>query len=220
MTRLDEIEPQGTRLLSNVSPRNIMWTEILKFVGGSTILLTAVVWVIKALAKQLLSKDIERYRSELKLESITHQVRFTKLHEQRAEIIKNLYSKIVELDHAATGLNIMVERGSAWDALKKQADDFFDKICDLRRFISFNGIYFSDELVKNICELNFNLCPEVLGIYRDYTENDKGCFLAKLKEKLPGMKEYNSEIKCFHCLHQPFWQQSSCQALQPYPHSV
>jgi hypothetical protein len=172
-----------------------MWEEILKFLGGSTILLAAVAWVIKTLSKQLLSKDIERFKSELKLETITHQVRFTKLHEQQAEIIRSLYSKIVELDHAAMGLNIMVERGSEWGALKKQADDFFDKICDLRRFISFNGIYFSDELVKKICELNFNLCPEVLGIYRDYTEEDKECFLAKLKENLPGLKEYNSEIK-------------------------
>ena len=96
-----------------------MWTEVLKFVGGIAVLLAVVAWLIRSLIRHLLSKDIERYKFDLKreadkelalikaalnIEALTYQIRFSKLHDRRADIIERLYKKIVALETAAACL--------------------------------------------------------------------------------------------------------------------
>src|SRR3954447_23764278 len=45
------------------------WTEILKFLGGSTVLLAAVGFVIKSIATHFLNRDLESLKDEIKSES-------------------------------------------------------------------------------------------------------------------------------------------------------
>jgi hypothetical protein len=90
----------------------INWTELLKNVGGGAALLGIVAWLIKTLTKQWLDRDaegfksrlqattsaeIERLRNSLQMVALEHQVRFTKLHEKRAEVIADLYGRMVNL---------------------------------------------------------------------------------------------------------------------------
>jgi len=88
-----------------------MWKEFATALGASTVLLGAVAWLIRSLLKQLLSKDIEIHKTQLKTESdrnletfratlqqraTEHQILFSRLHDKRANIVAELYSKMVE----------------------------------------------------------------------------------------------------------------------------
>lgn len=44
----------------------MMWIELLKFVGGGAVLLTVVAWLVRSLILHLLTKDIEKYKLDLK----------------------------------------------------------------------------------------------------------------------------------------------------------
>jgi hypothetical protein len=91
------------------------WQAILLALGGNAALLFALAWLARSFGSQLLAKDIEKFKSslaaasteaterlkhELQLVAHEHQVRFSKLHERRAEVIASLYALLVEAQWA------------------------------------------------------------------------------------------------------------------------
>jgi hypothetical protein len=88
-----------------------MWPELLLAFGGNATLLVVLGLLFKSLLSQMLTKDLEKYKTELKADSdvaieqlksrlqitaLEHQVRFSKLHEKRAEVLAELHEQIVE----------------------------------------------------------------------------------------------------------------------------
>ncbi len=88
-----------------------VWQTLLLAIGGNAALLMALAWLVRALGSQLLAKDLEKFKAdltistnttserlkhELQLHAHEHQIRFSKLHERRAEVITNLYAELVE----------------------------------------------------------------------------------------------------------------------------
>jgi hypothetical protein len=86
------------------------WQEFLQTLGGQAVLLAAVGYLIKTLVSSRLEKDAEAFKADLKrnadieierlknalqMTAIEHQVRFSKLHEQRVEIIGKL-SRLIQ----------------------------------------------------------------------------------------------------------------------------
>jgi hypothetical protein len=89
---------------------NINWQELLTTVGGGTGILFAAAWLIKAVFTSKLARDTEAFKARLKADAeaeieklryslqriaVEHQVRFSKLHERRAEVIADLYKSLV-----------------------------------------------------------------------------------------------------------------------------
>jgi len=89
----------------------IDWQEIIKTLGGYTLFLGAAAWLIKQLVSNRFVRDaekfkitvqtnadteIERLKNSLQMAALEHQVRFSKLHERRAEIIAELYTRLVD----------------------------------------------------------------------------------------------------------------------------
>lgn len=87
------------------------WQTILLALGGNVALLAVLGWLSQSFVSQLLAKDIEGFKATLRSESesasqrlrhdlekatIEHQVRFSKLHEKRAEVIAELYGFLVQ----------------------------------------------------------------------------------------------------------------------------
>src|SRR3954462_9455759 len=79
--------------------------------GGNIALLAALAWLGRSLFEHWLSKSVEAFKARLEAESnsaaerlrhelgmvaLEHQVRFSKLHERRAEVIAQAYTKLVE----------------------------------------------------------------------------------------------------------------------------
>jgi hypothetical protein len=98
----------------------MLWEDILRTLGGMAILVSALAWLSRSLLTSLLSKDIERFKSDLQvssqksveafksslqLEAQRHAVEYSALHSKRAELIAELYSQIVGLNRGIMGLS-------------------------------------------------------------------------------------------------------------------
>ena len=73
-----------------------MWENL----GIFGLIVAAITFLLREAFKQLLSRDIERFKASLEQAAFEHQVRFSHLHERRAEVIAELYAKLRELYEA------------------------------------------------------------------------------------------------------------------------
>ena len=145
-----------------------MWVEVIKFVGGSAVLLAIAGWLIRTIIQHSLTKDIEQYKFEIRrqgeieleklkaalnIEAVTHEITFSKLHNRRAEIIDELFKKLVAFDNSASTLMVEFDMDDPKE-LKEKADKFIDIYYDFHEYAEQNEIYFSEELCKLIAGLH------------------------------------------------------------------
>lgn len=136
-----------------------MWLDILrllKALGGQALFLGFVALVAKSIASRVLNRDIETFKAKLKADAdihvehlksaleITareHDVRFSRLHAKRAEVIDELYKSLVEAVVPAWTFVL----GNPRDSTQYQAAQ--DKALHLYKFIELNRLY----LPENVC---------------------------------------------------------------------
>jgi hypothetical protein len=94
---------------------SINWQEVVTTVGstavGGMVLVSAAAWLIRTALTEKLARDAEAFRARLKADADTeieqlksslektafeHQVRYSKLHEKRAEVIAELHKRLVD----------------------------------------------------------------------------------------------------------------------------
>ncbi|MFQ5353733.1 MAG: hypothetical protein ACE5DR_02195, partial [Thermodesulfobacteriota bacterium] len=71
------------------------WLALLKFLSGAGIVSAALAYIAKRIIDTFLASRIENYKSNLEKIAIEHEIRFQQLHTERAQVIKELYEKIV-----------------------------------------------------------------------------------------------------------------------------
>ena len=86
-----------------------MTEEIIKFLGGTTLFLAVVGWLIRSLIYHRLSKDIENFKTELQHQSKINIQQVAILHTKRAEVIAELYRLLVEFVGAAESYTSLLE---------------------------------------------------------------------------------------------------------------
>lgn len=116
--------------------------------------------------KHDLSLEAEKHRSQLAIEAKHNEIKFLKLHEERAEILKALYHKVVSLHLASetlyrflTGVKEYNEQ-EAVDAILTIRDGYWD----LREFTYYNAIFFEKELYSQIHVLVDSLALSNLAV--------------------------------------------------------
>jgi len=172
----------------------INWQDVIVTVfttiGGGVVLLGAAAYLIRAALTQRLLLDAEAFKGQLKasadaeierlkvslqMSALEHEVRFSKLHEKRAEVIAELYRRLVELSMLAhqyaieergvlsgdggffgtTTFKPMGEPDSPDDLLRAEkaiahsrevAEQANQKSGELSRFLAFNKIYLPAEI--------------------------------------------------------------------------
>ncbi|WP_179153004.1 hypothetical protein [Chromohalobacter israelensis] len=90
--------------------------EIIKLLGGATVLIGAAGWLATKFIENRLNREIEAYKARLKAESDTEienlksrlqvaakerEIAVSWLHQKRATAIESLYSSLADLQHAA-----------------------------------------------------------------------------------------------------------------------
>lgn len=140
----------------------VNWQEIITTlgatVGGGSILLAASAWLMKTVLTDKFARDAEAFKSRLKAEAdveierlksslqmtaIEHQVRFSKLHERRAELIAELYERLVDVfwngqRFVLTGAS-PVEQG-----LRDEYNKMMEQIRVFAIFVDTHRIYFPE----------------------------------------------------------------------------
>jgi hypothetical protein len=148
-------------------PHNLDWTSVVSVFGGSVAFFGATAWLIRSLIQHFLSRDLEKFRSELTTQHDLaleraksdlqrlfreHEIRFSHLHEKHAEIIEQLYQLTVETNDAAEACveAFRQKPNKRRFDLAKQA---IDKGDELAEFVIRNKIYFSKHLARELAEL-------------------------------------------------------------------
>jgi hypothetical protein len=88
----------------------MFWNDIIRTLGGMAILVAALAWIAKALLTTLLSKDLEQFKSSLKIEAQRRSIEFSNLHAKRAELIADLYSRMMLLHKGILSLTMEMGR--------------------------------------------------------------------------------------------------------------
>jgi len=182
------------------------WEEYLKILGSTALLLGALAWLIKSLFSHLLSKDVELYKDNLKklseLYLKEHEIRFSKLHERRAESIAKNYEQLQEaIDEQATALfrwNFDEEFPKS-DMLSKAREKIANYLVEYHK----DKIYFNNLLAEKIGGLidhvsKYLLDLETLKLRSDIPQEE----LIELKER--GLKLMNRSRQLFTDIEKEF----------------
>ncbi len=73
-----------------------LWQSLLVALGGNATLLLVLGFLGRSVMSTVLTKDIEKFKAALHQAGIEHQVRFSKLHERRAEVLAEVYKLLAE----------------------------------------------------------------------------------------------------------------------------
>jgi hypothetical protein len=119
--------------------------EIIKFLGGSTILIGAVAWVIKSLVAYVLSKNVETHKELMKAEI----ARGSRLQDERANVLREIYSNLVDLienTHSFVHPAEMLGEPSRDEKQKLVAES----LLKYKQYFERNKIFLSPDLCKRI----------------------------------------------------------------------
>ncbi len=141
-----------------------VWETIFLAIGGQIGLLAVIGWLSKSLVSQILEKDIEGFKALLKSESdsalqqlshnlekstIEHQVRFSKLHEKRAEVIAELYSLLVQAYWDISSFTSPVELAGEADKKEKYVTAM-NASADFYGYFEKHKIYLPEKLCSQV----------------------------------------------------------------------
>ena len=73
---------------------HMTWKDILLNALTTPMFLSVLAFVAKSAVEKWLARNLEKYKVELQSTAFEHQTRFTKLHEQRAAVITELYQRM------------------------------------------------------------------------------------------------------------------------------
>jgi len=126
--------------------------ELFKAWGVAGVIAAATVWLIKNIFDQILKKDIDKFKHDLEKESIEFKIRYEKLHYERAEVVKEVYKKIVRTYKKFHSLM----RPMQWaDELtgEEKIKQAIDEINSLVDYYEENRIFFEESIAEEIDNL-------------------------------------------------------------------
>lgn len=155
-----------------------------------------IAWTLKSIYKNVLDKDIEKYKYRLQQEQITS----SKLYDERAQVINNLYELLNDFDRKMHSLTCPLQL--ACDLPEKEKRKHASKAG--QKFVEYYSkkkIYFSKETAKLLDEINkefegawinLTIYPSI-EIDRDNINRDKWELWMKswkiISKKIPPLKE-------------------------------
>jgi uncharacterized membrane-anchored protein YhcB (DUF1043 family) len=136
------------------------WTDIIKFLISISGLSTIIIYIVKKLVDKSLDAGIEKYKGNLNLEleshkaelakvNTEHQFKYSKLYEQRADKIRELYTMLYELEQKLKFLTSLFQ-GSEWSTDKERDEAVRNQVLSLEEALELNRIYFNDGLCSKI----------------------------------------------------------------------
>lgn len=171
------------------------------FTIGSISIAGAIVFIAKYLISKIfdgffetyklsLAKEIENYKMDLQKQTYEHNVTFNKLHLERAEIIKTLYVKLVDMQDAICVLIREKLTSEEPNEIPEEIDSF---IREFLVFTNHNRIYFDSEICSNIEEIEaiiMIICKAVeSGAEKKEAESFREFLKTLVESEIPKFKE-------------------------------
>lgn len=153
-----------------------MWVEITKYLSLFSVSIAIMAWIIKQLIEKFLMAGLDTYKNKLdsqlkefeyKLRKIDfeHQVKFSDLYKERANVIKDVYGKLIEIE--------IKLKNAIRNPEGKIIEEIAEDIYSLSILFHKNEIFFSDETSKIFYHqmINYNELIVQLGIFESYGDN-------------------------------------------------
>ena len=122
-----------------------LWQSLLVAFGGNAALLLVLGVLGRSFMSTVLTKDIERFKADLHIVAMEHEVRFSKLHEKRAEVLAELYKLLVAATWETTTFSTPFQFGGEPDK-KTQYVNAINAIAGYFRFFDQHRIWLPAEL--------------------------------------------------------------------------
>jgi hypothetical protein len=143
--------------------------------------IAAIVWFIgKRIIDRWFKAREQAYEQELKIASQRDNIRFSKLHEDRAQVIKELYTKLVDFRNSGS-MHMIVPKDAGFKKL------FYEHFTELTSYFQRHKIYFSEPVCELIDKLSVEMQIAVSDQYVQQAREAKGEQLQKedLDKKWP-----------------------------------
>ncbi len=149
------------------------WQALFTTLGSVGVGAAALVWLVKGLVQQAFTRDTERFktqlqaahdtelerlRADLRISSFESETRFARLHEKRAEVIAELYKKLVAAENTVQALIRRV--GGAGLGFRSEVEVFDEAVVATANFFVYydeNKIYFDETLCSKLQEFHEHL---------------------------------------------------------------
>lgn len=183
------------------------WSQIITQTAISGLTLAAVTYLLKSLVAQQLAKDLEAFKRQLAVEAERDRVRFSRLHERRAEVIEEVYQRLVHI----TGL-LSVQSADSED-ITRTAEHLDHQVIGVIQYFGQHGLYFSRSVKGKFHRVFVEGLPKPLlmlhgigelekleSVIRQKFGDEKGRalrqpFLKGLKEQLPLLRQLVQELE-------------------------
>lgn len=154
------------------------WQSILLAIGGNTVMLAVLAWLARSLISNSLTRDLERHKSALTLETQSaterlrhdlqltaqeHQVTFSKLQERRAFVITEAFGLLVEAYWAGSSFASPIDIGGAPNKQEKYVAAM-NAMTTFYRFFDKNRIYLPEPICEVIDSLSKDIRSQVMRI--------------------------------------------------------
>lgn len=143
------------------------YIELLKAIGVTSIPLLLLLLVIILFGRKIIDSwfatDLEKYKANLQLEQNRFSIQFSKLHQERAEVIKQMHGKLIELHDAVLDYQNLIVRAEEDEENEKEAKDklrkerFKKAINDYHDYVIKNGIFFEKSLFNQLRKFSNDL---------------------------------------------------------------
>ena len=174
-----------------------VWQTILIAFGGNAVLLAVLAWAAKSLTSQWLTKDIERFKisvksdadaaserlkNELQMSALEHQVKFSKLHEKRADVIAELYGFLVQACWDISSFVSPME----WSGEPNKQEKYVTAMNSVARFYQFfdkHRIYIPEGLCGQLDEFVQGMRQKAIGFGVYVRYEDEALPDSQMKDK-------------------------------------
>jgi hypothetical protein len=125
------------------------WQEVINFLGGATLFSLLIGYIGKAAIEAYVNGRVESYKSDLQRITTEHSITFQHLHNERAEVIKNIYRNIAQLDEGlASTLKFLQGPGEL--SLEDKVKNLVKYYSELRDYYIPNKIFLATEVCEKI----------------------------------------------------------------------
>ena len=128
------------------------WFELLKTFGITGIIVAGSVWLIRKITEQFFVKDLERFKTDLQKEAVEFKIRYERLHGEKAEVIKEVYARIVQTYKSFHSL-MNPWQGAEEPTQEEKGKEAAMNANKLIDYFEQNRIFFDEGLARNIDSL-------------------------------------------------------------------
>lgn len=123
-------------------------TQILVIILTPTAVVAVLVFALKKFFESVIAKDLEKYKSELQIKNLEHQIRFSFYHNRKAEVISEFYSNLIRTIRVIEDLVRPFRIGDP--GLTKLKEESANNLNQLSSHYFEHRIFFDDDIIPKI----------------------------------------------------------------------